>query len=441
MNWNEIWEKKGLDNTTNLSILNGFDVNNINNINNNSIKLVDKIIDKCNIDINDSILEIGCGAGRLGKIFLEKKYKYYGLEKSSSLVKKFKELVNKDKIDLLKKNDLQKYKNDSIDIIFLWSVLQYLEDYKELGILLEELCRIGTKYILIGDIYEICEDNNNKKYKYKSNNLKHLIVSKEYFNNFFKKDLFNSFEFNNFNNSTKTRYNIIIKLNNELPTFKIIRNYFSENMIENINIEVEKLENMKSTDIWKYYEHSNKNILSRLEYFINKSSFMENLSQIFIKNKNMFLMKDKINFKYPNGEGFIEHQDIAAGWHKYGKKHITIAIPLTETTINNGCLWIADINAKKQLTPDFTNLNNFIINNNLYKPIETNIGDIFIFDSFVPHKSFKNNTKDSRKILYFTYTDSDKYEIYHSDKFKVAPPDFYRDENKKYPSNNTFEIR
>lgn len=436
MNWDEIWEKKGLNQINDLTILNGFDINNIND---NSINLVDKIINKCNININDSILEIGCGAGRLGKIFLEKNYNYYGLEKSSSLVDKFKNLVNKNKIKLFKKNDLKKYKNNSVDIIFLWSVLQYFENYEELNDLLEELCRIGKKYILIGDIYETYEDNSNKKYKYKSSNLKHLIISKQYFSNFFKTDLFNSFEFDNFYNSTKTRYNIIIKLNNELPSFKIIKNYFSKNMIENINIEIDKLENLKPTDIWKYYEDNNKNILSRLEYFINKSKFMKKLSQDLIKNKNLFLMKDKINFKYPLGNGFIEHQDISAGWHKYGKKHITIAIPLTITTIDNGCLWVADINCKKQLTEDFTNLNNSIVSNSLYKSIETNIGDIFMFDSFLPHKSFKNNTDKPRKILYFTYTDTDKYEIYHNDKFKVVPPDFYRDKNKKYKSNNTFD--
>ena len=83
-----------------MTILNGFDINNIND---NSINLVDKIINNCNININDSILEIGCGAGRLGKIFLEKNYNYYGLEKSSSLVDKFKNLVNKNKIKLFKK--------------------------------------------------------------------------------------------------------------------------------------------------------------------------------------------------------------------------------------------------------------------------------------------------------------------------------------------------
>lgn len=436
MNWDEIWEKKGLTQINDLTILNGFDINNIKD---NSINLVDKIINKCNININDSILEIGCGAGRLGKIFLEKNYNYYGLEKSSSLVDKFKNLVNKNKIKLFKKNDLEKYKNNSVDIIFLWSVLQYFENYEELNDLLEELCRIGKKYILIGDIYETYEDNSNKKYKYKSSNLKHLIISKQYFSNFFKTDLFNSFEFDNFYNSTKTRYNIIIKLNNELPSFKIIKNYFSKNMIENINIEIDKLENLKPTDIWKYYEDNNKNILSRLEYFINKSKFMKKLSQDLIKNKNLFLMKDKINFKYPLGDGFIEHQDISAGWHKYGKKHITIAIPLTITTIDNGCLWVADINCKKQLTKDFTNLNNSIVSNSLYKSTETNIGDIFMFDSFLPHKSFKNNTDKPRKILYFTYTDTDKYEIYHNDKFKVVPPDFYRDKNKKYKSNNTFD--
>ena len=71
---------------------------------------------------------------------------------------------------------------------------------------------------------------------------------------------------------------------------------------------------------------------------------------------------------------------------------------------------------------------------------------IIIFDSFVPHKSFINKTKKSRKILFFTYSYNENkintmYEDYHRDKFLVVPPDIYRLKNKKYRSGNTFKKR
>ena len=50
------------------------------------------------------------------------------------------------------------------------------------------------------------------------------------------------------------------------------------------------------------------------------------------------LFKDKINFKYPGGEGFKPHQDVSAGWGKYCNKHINIAIPLPNQP-QNGCIF------------------------------------------------------------------------------------------------------
>ena len=37
------------------------------------------------------------------------------------------------------------------------------------------------------------------------------------------------------------------------------------------------------------------------------------------------LFKDKINYKYPGGEGFQPHQDITAGWGNYTNKHVSFA--------------------------------------------------------------------------------------------------------------------
>ena len=111
--------------------------------------------------------------------------------------------------------------------------------------------------------------------------------------------------------------------------------------------------------------------------------------------------------------------------------------------LENGCLWIADINCNKLLTENFTDLSSDIVNDNFYKPVETKKGDVIIFDSYVPHKSYENNSNKPRKILFFTYAYSEKnnnriYENYHRDKFLAVPPNIYRKNGLKYRSGNTF---
>ena len=52
----------------------------------------------------------------------------------------------------------------------------------------------------------------------------------------------------------------------------------------------------------------------------------------------------------------------------------------------------------------------------------------------------KNNSNYKRQILFLTYTPKSEgsfYEIYHSDKFKVVPPDICKVKGKTYRSNNT----
>jgi ubiquinone/menaquinone biosynthesis C-methylase UbiE len=443
MSWDEIWIKKGNEDTENLNDLNGFDVNNLNL---NSEDTVNNIIDYCKIEKKDKILEIGAGAGRLGDIFLKKNYNYYATEKSESLVKKFKLLVNENRIKFNKTNDLP-FKENSFDVVFCWSIIQYFDTIEDFFKLFNEMKRVATKIILLGDIYEIEENNNNKKYKYNTNKLKHLFIKKNTFKNLKeinKTSKIYSFNFYNFNNSTSTRYNCIFYLNKKLDHFQKIDNFFNNSEIEEINKEILKLEKKKDIKnyIWKFYDHFN-NDLSRIEYFVNYSEKLKKISSLFFKNKSYYLMKDKVNFKYPNGEGFAPHQDAAAGWLKYSKTHYTIAISLIDTTIENGCIWIADINCNKLLTKEFVDLNNKIVDDKLYKPITTKAGDILIFDSFVPHKSYVNKTNKARKMLFFTYAYNDSknntmYEDYHNDKFLSVPPNIYRKEGGIYRSGNTF---
>ncbi len=223
-----------------------------------------------------------------------------------------------------------------------------------------------------------------------------------------------------------------------------ILEYFTSDKIDEIKKEVYRLalEDDRKDYIWKYYEIDDDKKINRIEYFVNYSPLLKEVSELFFKDSNYHLMKDKINFKHPQGEGFIAHQDITAGWNKYNDKHITIAIPLSDTTLENGCLFFAEGTYNKMLTPLFTDLTDDIVPPEKYKPYPTKVGDIIIFDSYIPHKSYKNTTNEPREILYFTYTPgSDSYEQYHSDKFKVVPPNIYRDKDKKYRSGNTFKKR
>ena len=445
-NWDEIWIKKGNEQTNDLNILNGFDVCNLKFT---AKDTVESIIKQCKILKTYKILEVGSGAGRLAKVFLEKQYDYYAVEKSESLVNKFKKLIDKNKIQLNNTN-LLPFESNTFDIVFCWSIIQYLDSIESFKILLNEMSRVAKKYIFLGDIYEF-EEYHKKNYKYQSNTLKHLFIPKQYFTNNKSINVTSKmykYYICNFNNSTNTRYNCLIYLNKTLKNIQKVQNFFNADEIDDINDELLRLEKKKDIKnyIWKYYEFSNKSLLSRIEYFVKHSTKFKKISEFFFNNRPYYLMKDKINCKYPNGEGFAPHQDAASGWLKYSNHHITVAIPLTDTTIQNGCLWVADINCDKLLTKEFTDLTADIVDDMLYKPIETKKGDIIIFDSFVPHKSFINKTKKSRKILFFTYSYNENkintmYEDYHRDKFLVVPPDIYRLKNKKYRSGNTFKKR
>ena len=129
---------------------------------------------------------------------------------------------------------------------------------------------------------------------------------------------------------------------------KIIRNFFSEKEINSILMNVNELEEEKDRKnyIWKFYEKDIKRI-NRIEYFVKFNKYFRNLANdnrlIAEANRllgeDSILFKDKINFKYPGGEGFKPHQDVSAGWGKYCNKHINIAIPLCSTNEENGCIF------------------------------------------------------------------------------------------------------
>jgi len=191
-----------LENTIDLIKLSGFNLHYDNNdISHNHVKMN---IDDCGITKKDKILEIGCGAGRLGKIFLENNYNYFGLERSSSLVDKFKK-INGDKINIINNNKIP-FENNTFDVVFCYSVIQYLEDEETFTSFLNEMLRVSKKMVCIYDL-ETIDSTKNMVNNYNDNdNLKHLCIQKDYFKS--TKGVL----FNNLNVSKTTRYNVIINI-------------------------------------------------------------------------------------------------------------------------------------------------------------------------------------------------------------------------------------
>jgi ectoine hydroxylase-related dioxygenase (phytanoyl-CoA dioxygenase family) len=197
----------------------------------------------------------------------------------------------------------------------------------------------------------------------------------------------------------------------------------------------------------KYYElNRNKEgekLLCRTENFI---LYSETLRKILCEGKmtdaiydllndRVVLYKDKINYKYPGGNGFAPHQDCPAFKAQGQKEHITVLVAIDRATVRNGCLEIAvncepiwknhiilDYDDKGSLLPD-------IVTSLKWHPIELEPGDIVFFGSYIPHRSGPNLSDESRRTIYLTFnslSEGDKYVEYYDNKRKMFPPEIER---------------
>ena len=154
------------------------------------------------------------------------------------------------------------------------------------------------------------------------------------------------------------------------------------------------------------------------------------------------LFKDKLNFKLPNGKGYLPHIDghflwkdknnkLQNGWKKYSTNFINLVLPLEKSNIKNGCIYISNKNNIKKLGKTFSTIakKTILHTPNIKKedvkkfnfiPIKLNIGDVFFFNWKCAHHSTNNLSKNSRMIFYATFCKNDKNKnlrnIYYYDK-------------------------
>lgn len=203
-----------------------------------------------------------------------------------------------------------------------------------------------------------------------------------------------------------------------------------------------------------YFEKSvdGESMPCRIEYLLDDAPRMNELltgpswlnlaSQCL--GETAILFKEKVNFKLPGGQGFKAHQD-APAFDLFGQsEHVTIMLSLDASTRENGCLEVGEGSEPRLRLPqaeDLT-LDTEVENGLTWQPKSTEIGDIMIFDGFLPHRSGVNHTDFPRRAVYATYakaSEGDFRESYFRQKRAEFPPEQERIPGVQY-SGGVFNV-
>ena len=202
-----------------------------------------------------------------------------------------------------------------------------------------------------------------------------------------------------------------------------------------------------SDDKWfTYYENVNgKKRLSRLEAFYEHHEGFKKVIEGKIGKavgdlleEEAVVYKDKINFKYPGGIGYIAHQD-GLGYTMFGHTfHMSILIPADPMTLENGCLQLVagDWRAPHFLPQDENgDIKEEIAREFKWDPVICDAGTVVMFNSYVPHMSETNRSKTKRRAAYLTFngvSQGDARSKFYNLRREMYPSDHLRDPEKNY---------
>lgn len=124
--------------------------------------------------------------------------------------------------------------------------------------------------------------------------------------------------------------------------------------------------------------------------------------------RDVFLYKEKINYKLSGGGGYAPHQDAPA--YKQVHVHATALLSVDPSDRNNGCLEFVSGRHKEGLVGLNKDgiIDETVSRNMAFTLCETDPGDLVIFSSYVPHRSRPNLSGRPRRLLYLTYNSQDE---------------------------------
>lgn len=160
--WNAVWERKGKSESSDPYEISGFE--NFRDF--DTENAVQHLIEEMGIEPGDSLFEIGCGAGLLGR-HLKEYCHYVGSDRSPAMVQKAIEI---NKISALRcdANDLP-FKDKSFDHVLAFCMFHYFPDQDYASQTISEMKRIARKSVCISDLPKESHDSN------------HLLYSEEMF--------------------------------------------------------------------------------------------------------------------------------------------------------------------------------------------------------------------------------------------------------------------
>jgi ubiquinone/menaquinone biosynthesis C-methylase UbiE len=160
IDWREIWERKGRENSSDLRVLDGFNETTLD-----PSKVAQEITKTMGISPTDRVLEVGCGAGMIAQFL---KCEYVGVDYSHSLVGRHKELFGHSVV--VGEADKLEFEDKSFDKVFAYSVFHYFPDHEYAKRVVQQMKRISRSSIFIGDL------------PFSSHSQSHLLYPKDMFN-------------------------------------------------------------------------------------------------------------------------------------------------------------------------------------------------------------------------------------------------------------------
>jgi hypothetical protein len=114
------------------------------------------------------------------------------------------------------------------------------------------------------------------------------------------------------------------------------------------------------------------------------------------------LYKEKVNYKFPGGAGFLPHQDARA--YPFVDVHVSCMIAIDDATEANGCLEVVSgahdellpVDERGCVRPD-------VAASLAWTSVPIRAGDTLWFHSRTPHRSGPNRSRTPRRAIYPTY--------------------------------------
>lgn len=232
--------------------------------------------------------------------------------------------------------------------------------------------------------------------------------------------------------------------------FLVLKNVLPPHIRDNLIQWANELESLPETPgKWmKYFEIdklTGKRLLCRVENFLPFYEDLKNLSYGMINDMSgelfrepSVIYKEKVNFKFPHGNGFTAHQDQPA-FVSFGlDKLLTVLLPIDPNTRESGGLDFAyGLHKSREIIPQNSDggIRTDLEARMNWFPIDAAAGDLVFFDSYSPHRSDVNFSTFTRRNLYLTYnplSHGSYREKYYIEKREKFPPECERDPNKDY---------